>query len=526
MNCTRGRTCQRVIGGLRTSVLLSTFVVVCLFAYPGAAEASSDYASFAAFYEKNWSPVWLLLIGLAIAVGVAVIVIAPPVGAAAGAVGSTIGGAAGLHGIAATNFGLALLGGGAVAAGGLGIAGGMGVLASAFVFTTGVATDYAAHQVRERSRFESFVDESKNFMTLPLPRSTDGRLRYRQAMEELAKINPEAPLMESENQGIVSSAIEIMDPDREVSGTRDSVRNDTMLALLHFVSNDYENAGIVAERAMSHGQRQRVVVSLPEYIFAVSLLYKQEIDFPAVLQHFDNSLRTEPGNPLAGLMYAVLLDRIHYRMNEGSLGAAELNQLAFWANPGVLGGEALPVHAVLLARYLLRLFDAQQRIEYGVSLDDLDIRDSEKSVQEIRQALSEYRSLIEGGQYVIGAISVLSTKTPKKMDELVKEAEKLAVEFRKYADDYARLAGMVSALETERAERIAERARLVGEATTADVNPLPALETSNSLAEGHATAGKGEALPGWMIGIAIAMGAGVLAWPILRRRHASATSSV
>ena len=511
----------RVIGRFGTSVLLSTFILVGFLGFPEAADASSDYASFASFYEKSWSPMWLLLIGLAVAVGVAIVVVAPPVGAAAGAVGSTIGGAAGLHGIAATNFGLALLGGGAVASGGLGIAGGMGVLASAFVFTTGVATDYAAYQVRERSRFESFVDESKNFMTLPLPRSTDGRFRYREAMKVLAKIDPDRPLLEGGNHEIIEAAIEIMDPAREASATRDGVRIDTMLALLYFVSNDYENASTMARRAMLQGKTNRVVVSLPEYIFAVSLLYKQEIDFAAVVEHFDRSLRAEPGNPLAGLMYAVLLDRVHYRMNEGALGATHLNQLAFRADPGVLDKEALPVHAVLLARYLLRLFDAQQRIELSASFGDLDIRYGEKSIQDAQQALSEFRSLVEGGQYVIGAISVLATKAPRAMAELVKETEKLALEFRKYANDYSRLADMVGVLEAKQAQHIERQARLAEEAAAA-VEMLRPPEVAIAQSAQPVSLAERSTIFLWLIGLGIA---GLLAWKMLPWRSASAAAT-
>ena len=59
--------------------------------------------------------------GAAVVIGAGAFLVAAPIGAA-------IGGIAGLSGAAATNFGLALLGGGSLAAGGFGMAGGMAVV--------------------------------------------------------------------------------------------------------------------------------------------------------------------------------------------------------------------------------------------------------------------------------------------------------------------------------------------------------------------------------------------------------------
>ena len=288
-----------------------------------------------------------------------------------------------------------------------------------------------------------------------------------------------------------------------------------MLALLHFVSNDYESAGKFAQRAMLHGQKQKLNVSLPEYIHGVSLLYERDIDFETVVRHFSNSLRAQPENTLAPLMYAVILDRVHYRMNEGSLGAAELNQIAFWTDPSVLGREALPVHVVLLARYLLRLFDSQQAIELPVSLDGENGRYEESNVLAARQALGEYRVLIEGGHFLVGAISVLGQKAPKTQTELVKQAETLGVEFRKYADDYSRLENMLSTLEAGRVEHIAKLARLAGEAAAAEVEIAPDPEEAAAPPSGANAMTKTRKPLFWFSALIAICGLGFLAWRVI-----------
>lgn len=85
----------------------------------------------------------------AIAVGGILFVTGGAVSPVAGSLGTWVGSLYGYSGAAATNFGLALLGAGAVASGGLGAGGAQSLLGSVLGFSTDVVVDYASPQVIE-----------------------------------------------------------------------------------------------------------------------------------------------------------------------------------------------------------------------------------------------------------------------------------------------------------------------------------------------------------------------------------------
>src|SRR5690606_32935448 len=120
-----------------TSVAALSFVVLWL-TWPVDAGAA-DVATFASIYQKSWTDSWTsLAVGAlaAIAVGGILFVTGGTVSPMVGSVGTWIGSLYGYSGAAATNFGLALLGAGAVASGGLGAGGAPGMLNSVLGFST------------------------------------------------------------------------------------------------------------------------------------------------------------------------------------------------------------------------------------------------------------------------------------------------------------------------------------------------------------------------------------------------------
>ncbi len=67
----------------------------------------------------------------------------------------------GLSGIAATNAGLALLGGGSIASGGFGIIGGTALLTAALSFGTDVVIDYTIGKAVSDYKYSNLVENSK-----------------------------------------------------------------------------------------------------------------------------------------------------------------------------------------------------------------------------------------------------------------------------------------------------------------------------------------------------------------------------
>lgn len=104
------------------------------------------------------------------------------------ALAATLGAAAGLSGVAATNFGLALLGGGSLAAGGAGMAGGMAVVAgtSAAVGGAGFAGGSLLHSLGEAGAREELVKLQTTYKAVLLHSQRD-RAKARKVVEQLAK---------------------------------------------------------------------------------------------------------------------------------------------------------------------------------------------------------------------------------------------------------------------------------------------------------------------------------------------------
>ena len=147
--------------------LLKPLSLIALLVLISSQAGAAEYGTFDSFYSAGglgfWG--WAGIILGSIAVGVLTFVTFGGGAAAApawmAAVGTWIGSTVGLSGIAAANFGLALLGGGAVAAGGLGVAGGVTVLASALAFSTDLVVSYSVETALEKYTHSKFVEANK-----------------------------------------------------------------------------------------------------------------------------------------------------------------------------------------------------------------------------------------------------------------------------------------------------------------------------------------------------------------------------
>lgn len=105
---------------------------------------SAEYATFESLYKESSSIGWIASVVFAVIAAVAIFYSWGTAGPIITSVGTWIGNSMGLYGAAATNAGLALLGGGSLASGGFGVAGGTMLLAAAFSFSTDVIVDFSA----------------------------------------------------------------------------------------------------------------------------------------------------------------------------------------------------------------------------------------------------------------------------------------------------------------------------------------------------------------------------------------------
>ena len=189
---------------------MNRYVVLCVtvFLLPGAVFAAGDAASFESFYKAPWGIGWLIAAFAALAVVGLIIFTGGTASPLVASIGTLIGNAMGLSGAAATNAGLALLGGGSIASGGFGILGGTVVLTAALSFSTDVIIDYGVGKVVTEYRYRDLVAKSQDMPTLPLPSNTKGPKGYELAIEELERVNQDLPFHAESNLAVFRRAME------------------------------------------------------------------------------------------------------------------------------------------------------------------------------------------------------------------------------------------------------------------------------------------------------------------------------
>ena len=239
----------------------------------------------------------------------------------------------GLTGVAATNAGLALVGGGAIAAGGLGIAGGAAAITVAIEVATATAViageeiyDSMTEQRETDALYARLVSQSKGLITFPIPKSNSGSNAVKEAMSILQEIDIEQPLSTENNRRLIRKAVSKLrwTPDAQEdalaalahidkeeahlsarnqesamkavdilleSSVVAELRDAALLSLLYFMLDDYRKAGHYAARAVEIAQAKdpegyTVRIGLPTFISATCSLYGKEPDYTTA---FSNS---------------------------------------------------------------------------------------------------------------------------------------------------------------------------------------------------------------------------------------------
>lgn len=352
----------------------------------------------------------------------------------------------GYSGIVATNAGLALLGGGSIAAGGLGIAGGTAILTAALEFGTVLIIEYTASSIYSEYNYKNFSEQSKNMVTLPVPRNTSGSNSYEEAMDVLEDISSDLPLSSNQNQIIIKKALQTLDSMlAEELDESDKSKNETLYALLYFQFNNYHKAKTHAKRAINSARNIDKRRTAPAFIYAVSSLYDKQIDFDELhTNYFRYSILAEPDNPIIPLLFAVYLDRIIYRFNDQALDADSLRKVALVAMDDSIS-KTMPVNLVLvLSRYFIRLKIEQQKISSLTTTDNITLKNSPNTLNTVKFSLQQYEKLLVDADNIFRKLLFSSLELDEDSHS---KAEIFYDNFNKYKNDKERLRSLIKELE-------------------------------------------------------------------------------
>jgi len=405
-------------------------VIFFVFILLDISYAATEYATFESFYKDSDYVGWTISALVAGAVGTAIFVTGGTASPIVISIGTWLGGLMGLSGIAATNAGLALLGGGSIASGGFGIAGGTALLTAALSFGSEVVTDYAINRTISEYSYSKLADQSKDMLTLPLPINTSGPDLYEDAITTLEDIDDQLPISSKTNQQLITRAIDAITAREEDQDLDEESKIDTLLALLHFASNNYQKAKEHANLAIMHARYKNIRRTLPAFIYATSALYDESFDFSSVTnKHFRHSVLAEPDNPLIPLLFSIYLDRLSLRFNDGFLDESALTQVFKIMQSPSIEGQRLKNYAIILSRYLMRLKLEQQKIVTIVNTSNIVIKDSPESLQAVSESLRMYKQLITDSNLIMANFISL---------DLDVESRQIAAEYHTLLVDYTR----------------------------------------------------------------------------------------
>ena len=360
---------------------------------------ATEYATFESFYVESSAVGWVLAGAFALLAGLAIFFswgAATPVVAT---IGTWVGTMAGYSGIAATNYGLALIGFGSIATGGLGIIGGAAIITVALTFSTEVVIDYTLGNIVSTYNQSKFIEDSKNMVTLPIPQNEDGSNNYEIVVLKLKKeIDTTKPLSLEYNQQVLLESFKTYPENID-----DSIKDFTLKSYLNFVTNNYVAAKKYASDAINIARQKEKRRTLPAFIYATSSLYDDQFDFKKVNDdYFRYSILAEPDNELIPLMFSIYLDRIMYRMNDDtSLNYKTLDSIrdiAFEIRDDDIKKQSL---VIVLMRYFIKVKIEQQKILALTETKNLTIKTNKKTLAVVKQSFIEYKNLLNSLELIL-----------------------------------------------------------------------------------------------------------------------------
>ena len=429
-------------------VKLNYFLLLFLCWLPDVSYSATEYATFESFYKESASVGWAIALVASLIAGAAIFFTGGTASPIVVSIGTWIGGTMGLSGAAATNAGLALLGGGSIASGGFGIVGGTAVLTTALTFGTEAVLDYTLETAINEYKYSALVTKSENMQTLPLPMNETGPNAYENASKILNDYNIDKPNFYYGNQQIIKDAIKELETDQEELDPDERSMNKTLLSLLYFVSNNYTVAKSHADKAVQLARYSGIRRTLPAFIYATSALYEEEFDFDYITKnYFRYSILAEPDNPLIPLLFSIYIDRMQLRFNDDYLDERDYIQIFNIMKTPSIKSMRETNYAIILTRYIVRLKHEQQTIQALVETSSKSLKQSPNILIALEDSLMAYERLLKDSNYIIR--SLFSLDLDSDGWNKVSEFSKLWVQ---YAQDLPRLESLINDFKAEQAE--------------------------------------------------------------------------
>lgn len=393
---------------------------------PEGAQAA-DPGSLNAYYRSGFSPSWVWYAIAAVVSGGIVIATGGTGGPIVAAIGTGIGKLLGLSGIAATNAGLALLGGGSLASGGLGMVGGAALLTAALSFGAELVVDPMLFEVQQQFSQRQFEKDSANFINFALPRSHKGSAASADAIKALKaarnaaeqRVKDERKREErdgsdrTEGGSVALPTQEEREKIKQVSEalranalplqsvTSESLGDHTLLAMLHFIQNDYEAARETAASVIAAAPGELSKTSLAEFILAASELQKDAPDYAASTGYFERAWNTDGEARFRPLMLAIYLDRLEYRYRAQGAPVEQIDQIHEVLARDSYGKPKVGFGKVELARRIILLKYEQQRILALTGSNSESLRSDPAVLDESRGALRRYLALLDSTASIV-----------------------------------------------------------------------------------------------------------------------------
>jgi hypothetical protein len=422
-------------------------VLLCATLPMKSAIAQEEYASFQSFYGNSSKINWPIIIGVAAVAGGVTWATGGAGVPFAASIGTWIGGAMGLNGIAATNAGLALLGGGSIAAGGLGIAGGSAVIAS----TSSVAIDAIFEvgvQVWSEYNYQKLAEKSVLLPTLGLPVSESGSLLYETAVKSIRDRKMDGVETDEDVEfirSVIDNAIKqtSLESQKElkvssffgeqkiVFTTEEKARNEALIALLFFIINDFENSRKHAHLSIEEARKAEIDRGLPAFLYATSSLYNDDLNFPYITdQYFEYSIQSQADTDFIPTMFSIYMDRMILRFEEGKLSADNLEEIRL-----LMDSDNIPEkhratnYVLLLTKYNALLGKLVEGVSAISESTNSTIRNSPGTLNRLKASVQLMALYAEKSEIVVEELNRLSSS-----DEV---NEKVLEDLRRYTQNWS-----------------------------------------------------------------------------------------
>jgi hypothetical protein len=290
----------------------------------------------------------------------------------------------------------------------------------------------------------SFVEQSKGMANLPLPLNTEGSEPYKKVMEILQQIDKNKHLADPSNKTIIETALKTRGTaiDNEWSGTEwKKLQFQVLTALLLMSNQQYIEAKQAAHLSIRRAKEGGYKSTLPSFIYAVCILYDEDLNVTVATQYFREAIMGEANNPLIPILFAAYLDRIIYLFRNDKIDEADLKRVALIATNQSVSQHAPITLSSIMVRYFDLLDKTQKMIVDLSSSSNESIRNSPKTARKVEDALKSYNLLLADANLFLQYL-----QNQKLEDGQRQEVTRFIGLLKKYRDDQNRLEELAKSL--------------------------------------------------------------------------------